>query len=192
MTGVDVRIVAAAGRTITTPLASPAQANRLCSSEPQPPADATENAYSAGFVMTYGRFTFLDLGDLTKRVELQLVCPANLLGTTDVFLVTHHGSNNSNPRALVWAVHPRVAIINNGMSKGGSPDTWQIVHDSPGLEDIWQLHYALAGGKQHNASDQFLANVSENSDGHYIEVSAEPDGSFSVFNSRTDQRKSYK
>jgi hypothetical protein len=145
-----------------------------------------------GFLLTYGQFKLLDLGDLTKRRELQLVCPANLLGTTDVFLVTHHGSDQSNPRALVWSVHPKVAIIDNGSNKGGSPATWQIVHDSPGLENIWQLHYAMPGGKQHNASDEFLANVNDKSDGHYIEVSAEPDGRFEVLNSRTGYRKSYK
>ena len=92
--------------------------------------------------MTFENFRFLDMGDLTWNKELELMCPNNPIGTVDVLLVSHHGLNQSNSPALVDAVHPRVAIMNNGARKGGSPDAWQIVKDSPGLEDLWQLHYA--------------------------------------------------
>ena len=89
-------------------------ANPFCGSEPEPLADATENPRSLGVLITYGKFRFLDLGDLTKDKELGLVCPNNLIGTVDLFLVSHHGTASSDSKALVHALHPRVAVINNG------------------------------------------------------------------------------
>ena len=88
-----------------------------------------------------------------------------MLGTVDLFLVTHHGADLSNPKPLVWALHPRVAVIDNGPRKGASPAAWQIVHDSPGLEDLWQLHYAEESDKDHNVAEERIANVKENCEG---------------------------
>ncbi len=94
------------------------------------------------------KFRLLDLGDLTWNKEIELVCPNNRVGTVDVYLTTHHGLSQSGPPAIVDAVHPRVAIMNNGATKGGNPDAWQVVHDVPGLEGLWQqLHTAEAGGR---------------------------------------------
>src|SRR5947209_1022254 len=108
------------------------------------------------------------------------------------YLTTHHGLNQSGPAALVQAVHPRVAIMNNGGRKGGSPDAWQIIRSSPGLEDIWQLHYSVEGASEHNARDSFIANVDEQGDeGKYLRLSAQQDGSFTVYNSRNKFEKSY-
>ncbi len=189
--GLTVRALTAAGEHISEPLPGAGEANLLCGAEPEPPDDASENARSLGLLITYGRFRFIDLGDLTKKKELELVCPNNLAGTVDVFLVTHHGFNQSNAKAIVHALHPRVAIMDNGAHKGGSPDAWQIVHDSPGLEDLWQLHYAVEGGKEHNVADELIANVDERSDGHYIKLVAQPDGTFTVANSRNHYQKTY-
>jgi hypothetical protein len=144
-----------------------------------------------GVLITYGRFRFLDLGDLTKKKEIELACPNNLLGTVDLFLVTHHGADLSNPKALDWALHPRVAVIDNGPRKGSSPSAWQIVHDSPGLEDLWQLHYAEESDKAHNVEPDHIANVKENCEGKYIKVTAETDGTFTLTNGRTGAQKTY-
>jgi competence protein ComEC len=76
-----------------------------------------------------------------------LVCPNNLVGTVDVYLTTHHGMDMSGPATIVHALKPRVAIMNNGATKGGAVPAWQVVHNSPGLQDLWQLHYAVAGGR---------------------------------------------
>jgi len=118
--------------------------------------------------------------------------PNNPIGTVDVLLVSHHGLNQSNSPALVHAVHPRVAIMNNGAQKGGSPDAWQIVKDSPGLEDLWQLHYAEAGGKEHNVPDSFIANVEAQDAGQYIKLTADNSGAFTVVNQRNKFEKAYK
>ena len=189
--GLTVRVLTAAGEHIADPLPGAGEANMYCDSEPDAPPDPSENARSLGVLITYGKFRFIDLGDLTKKKELELACLNNLVGKVDLYLVTHHGLDQSNAKAIVWGLHPRVAIMNNGAHKGGSPEAWQMVHDSPGLEDLWQLHYAEDAGKEHNTGEKFIAN-SGGKDGNYINVAAEPDGRFTVENSGNKFRKEYK
>jgi hypothetical protein len=82
--------------------------------------------------------------------------------------------------------------MDNGARKGGSPSVWQTIHNSPGLEDIWQLHFAIAGGKDNNAPDTFIANTDEVGDqGNWIHVTVHPDGSFTVNNTRNKYSKTY-
>jgi len=189
--GLDVTIVSADGAVIAQPLPGGGKDNPVCTGTAKRDLDTSENARSVGFVLTYGSFRFADLGDLTWNKELELACPANKLETVDVFLVSHHGLNQSNSPALVHALHPRVAIMDNGARKGGSPDAWQIVRDSPGLEDLWQLHFAMEGGTAHNSPDPFIANVDEACQGKSLWLSASEDGSFSVTNLRNNYSKSY-
>lgn len=189
--GVTVNVLTANGEHVAAPLAGAGQPNPFCASTPKREPDPSENARSVGFLLTYGNFRFLDLGDLTWNKELELMCPNNPIGPVDLYLTSHHGLNQSGSPALVDAVHPRVAIMNNGARKGGSPDAWQIVKDSPGLEDLWQLHYAFEGGKQHNVPDPFIANIDENCQGQYLKVTVESNGSFSVFNQRNKYQKMY-
>jgi beta-lactamase superfamily II metal-dependent hydrolase len=189
--GIEVRVLTAAGDHITSPLPGAGEGNPYCANEPAAADDNTENARSLGVLITYGHFRFLDLGDLTKKKELELACPNNLVGTVDLFLVTHHGMDLSNPKALVWALHPRVAVINNGARKGSSPPAWQIVHDSPGLEDLWQLHYAAESDRDHNVPEERIANMKENCEGKGIKVTAEADGTFTLTNGRTGAEKTY-
>lgn len=189
--GIQVRVISAAGEHITEPLPGAGQANSFCAAEPVAAVDDTENARSVGVMITYGQFRFLDLGDLTKKKELEIACPNNLLGKVDLFLVSHHGADLSNPKALVWALHPQVAIIDNGARKGASPAAWQVVHDSPGLQDLWQLHYAEESDKLHNTDPERIANVKENCEGKFLKVTAEKNGSFSVINGRTGAEKKY-
>jgi hypothetical protein len=154
--------------------------------------DPSENAQSIGMLISYGKFRMIDLGDLTWNKELGLACPYNVIGTVDVYLSTHHGLDLSGAPPLVQALHPRVAIMNNGARKGGAPEAWQTMHSSPGLEDIWQLHYALEAGKANNAPEAFIANLEEHCQGNWIRLSAEPDGQFTVTNGRNGKTKAYK
>jgi competence protein ComEC len=201
--GMHVQVLTAAGAEITEPLPGAGQPNPLCAGEPNYPPDPSENSQSVGVLITFGKFRFIDLGDLTNLKELGLACPNNLIGTVDLYLTTHHGTahpgtgDGSNARAIVDMLHPRVAVMNNGAIKGGHPVAWQIVHDSPGLEDLWQLHFSVQGGMEHNSPEQFIANVGGNSvggndEGYYIKVSAEPDATFMVLNSRNNFSKTYK
>ena len=189
--GITLQVLTAAGEHITDPLPGAGEANIYCTSEKQPPEDASENSRSLGVLITYGKFRFLDLGDLTEQKELALVCPNNLIGKVDLYLATHHGGHPDNPKALVWAVHPRMAVINNGPRKGGSPEAWQIIHDSPDLADLWQLHYAADSDKQHNTAEDLIANIDDKSDGHFIEAMIQPHGEWSVKNSRNGYERKY-
>jgi len=189
--GLDVEIVSADGNVLTKPLPGAGKPNEFCSSTPRKEEDKTENSHSNGSVIAYGKFRLLDLGDLTWNKEMDLVCPVNRIGTVDVYLTTHHGLNASGSPAIVDAVHPRVAIMNNGATKGGNPDAWQVVHDVPGLEGLWQIHTAEGKGA-HNTEADMIANPDSKSDaGNWIKLTALPTGEFTVTNGRNGFSKTY-
>jgi beta-lactamase superfamily II metal-dependent hydrolase len=214
---VDVRIVASAGEPIREALPGAGQPNSLCAAHQPKDADPSENAQSVGSHFTFGRFRALHLGDLTWNKEFALACPNNLLGTVDLFIVTHHGQPVSNPPVLVHAIAPRVAIMNNGTRKGGQPDAMRVLHTSPGLEDLWQLHFSLLSGQEYTVPGLFIANAvdegavsipvepmaaptpgasaapppAHNGPAFWIKVSARRDGSFTVGNSRNGFSKTY-
>jgi hypothetical protein len=82
--------------------------------------------------------------------------------------------------------------MNNGSHKAGSPEAWQTVHDSPGLEDLWQLHTAEGSDAAHNSPEALIANLKgAATDGAFFKVVASPSGSFTVTNSRTGQTRKY-
>jgi competence protein ComEC len=185
----ELRFVSSGGTLITRALPGAGQANPSCAGYTPKDADPTENARSVGMVIGYGRFRMLDLGDLTWNKEHDLACPNNLIGTVDVYLTTHHGLNQSGLPALVHAVRPRVAIMNNGARKGGSPEAWTAVRSSPGLDDLWQLHAAVGSGAR-NVAEPFIANLDE-ATANELTIAADRDGSFSVINTRSGQQKRY-
>ena len=189
--GLHVVVLAADGAHIAAVPGIKPEPNPWCAGEHPWPDDPTENARSAGILVTYGNFKFLDLGDLTGKKEVALVCPRNPIGAVDLYLVTHHGMDWSNSRAIVNAIHPRVAIMNNGAHKAGKPAAWQIVHDSPSLVDLWQLHTAEDSDAAHNSPQPLIANPAGDGDGHALKVVALSDGSFSVTNTRTGLTKHY-
>jgi len=191
--GLQVVIVAAAGESIAKPLPGAGQANPLCASYQALPPDPGENARSIAMIITFGKLRISDLGDLFWDKEYDLACPVNKLGTVDIYMTTHHGTATSGSPQMVDALHPQVAIMNNGADKGGSIKAWTTIENSPGLEDLWQLHYSNAGGKDHNVAAKFIANPSADNDrGYAIEVLAHPDGSFTVRNDRNQFEKTYK
>jgi competence protein ComEC len=189
--GIHAVIVSADGAVIDHPLPGAGRENASCKDAQQYPADQTENARSVGSVITFGKLRILDLGDLTSDKEMGLVCPQNKLGKIDIYIVSHHGWNQSGSPALLNAIAPRVAIMDNGAKKGGSPSTWDIIEKSSNLENLWQLHFSEEGGAAHNVPAEFIANVEGPDTGNYLKLTAWPDGKFEVFNSRTKQTKQY-
>jgi competence protein ComEC len=187
----DVRVVSAGGQTLTAPLAGAGQPNPECVSFKKVDADKSENGQSVGLIVQFGSFRLADLSDLTSDKEYDLVCPNNKLGTVDAFVVSHHGASASNSPQLVRALAPRAAIMENGAKKGGTVEVWQILHDTPGLQDVWQVHYAVAGGKDHNTADSFIANVDEVCEGKWLHMTAMRDGSFTIENARNKHQKTY-
>ena len=188
--GLEGRVISSDGELIEKPLDGSGK-NAACDSSEKRPPDQTENGRSLGVLLTFGKLRILDLGDLTSDKEGQLVCPVNKLGQVDIYVVSHHGSVSSNSREFLNSIAPRVAIMDNGASKGGAPSSWEAVKKSPRLEDFWQLHYANEGGAEHNVPDSFIANVSGPDTGNYLRLTVWPDGNFEVFNPRTKQTKRY-
>ncbi len=189
--GLGTTIISGDGNLIDKPLPGAGQPNPACANAPAIPADQTENARSLGLLLTFGKLRILDLGDLTSDKEMQLACPVNKLGKIDIYIVSHHGWEKSNSAPFVRGIAQRVAIMDNGAKKGGSPSAWDNIHNAPGLEDLWQLHYSEEGGSQHNVAEGFIANPPGPDAGNWIRLDAYPDGSFDVFNSRTQANKHY-
>jgi competence protein ComEC len=196
ITGVDLRIIASAGETIKQSLPEAGMPNHYCADTKAEKPDLTENAQSIGSIVTFGKFRLLHLGDLSSDKEFDLMCPDNRIGTVDLFVVSHHGQPNSNTNVLVHAIESRVAIMNNGIRKGGEPEVMRILHSAPGLEDLWQLHFSQLGGQEYNTSGMFIANVTDkavhNGKAYWIKVSAQLNGSFTVTNARTGFYKTYR
>ena len=214
--GGDVRVVASAGQVIRTALPGGGMPNPYCASFKAGDNNA-EDPQSVGVVIAFGKFRAIHLGDLTKNKEFELMCPNNRLGTTDVLIVSHHGLSLSSSPALINALKPRVDILNNGTRKGGAPDVMKILHSSPGLEDIWQMHFSVLSGQEYTVPGMFIANTiddqpdsmpiaavpappagpgtppppAHNGTAYWIKISAQADGTFTVTNARNEFSKTY-
>ena len=216
--GLEWRIVASAGASLKGPMAGApgaGRSNAACAgTQPKEITTDPENGQSVGSVITLGRFRAADFGDLLWNKEIELMCPNNLLGTVDLFMVTHHGLNASNSPAMVHGLRPRVAVMQNGTNKGAAIDVMQTLRSSPGLEDIWQLHWSYTAGIEHNAPGIFIANLEEpatlaarltaspgaggrgaglppHMPAYWIKVTANASGTFTVVNSRNNFSKTY-
>lgn len=186
---IDAVIVSSAASIITKPFSGAGELNAACGRSSLPPGDSIENPRSTGIVVTFGRFRFLDVGDLSGQPLYDLACPKSILGSVDAYLVAHHGGADVSDPATFAAFKPRVAIMNNGLKKGGAPATFESLHHAPSLEDVWQLHRSEAAGEMNFAVER-IANPDE-STAHWIKLSAAADGSFRVLNGRTGEWKYY-
>ncbi len=140
------------------------------------PEDTSDNARSLGFLLSYGNFRFLDLGDLTWNIEYQLVHPSDKIGLVDVYQVTHHGLDISNNPVLVQTVQPRVAICNNGARKGAAAAVISTLRRVEGIEGIYQLHKNVTVGDAENTDAEFIANKEEKCQGESIHLRVDQDG----------------
>jgi hypothetical protein len=93
----------------------------------------------------------------------------------------------------------------------------QVLFSSPGLEDLWQLHFSQLSGQEYTVPGAFIANTvddqpaampiapiaapapgpgappppAHNGAAYWIKVSANKDGSFTVVNARNGFKKAY-
>ena len=215
--GLDVRVVTSAGETIKAALPGAGAPNPYCA-DFKPGDNNAEDPMSVGVYIKFGKFRTVHLGDLTKNKEFELMCPNNRIGAVDLFLGLHHGVSSSNSEVMIHATHPRVAIMNNGTRKGGAPDVMQVLHTSPGLEDLWQMHFSQLSGQEYTVPSIFIANMlddpfaampmapidapplgsnappppAHNGPAYWIKVSAQTDGTFTVTNARNGFAKTYR
>jgi hypothetical protein len=108
--------------------------------------------------------------------------------------------------------------MNNGTRKGGQPEAMSALFSSPGLDDIWQMHFSLLSGQEYTVPGVFIANLLDepqatvpvapapappqgqpapaapqhNGTAYYFKVSALEDGTFTVTNTRNGFAKTYK
>lgn len=225
MAGLDWRILTSAKAAVKSALPGAGQPNPYCANfrkqEVNPvsgqPVGNTEDEQSVGSHVTFGRFRLLYLADLPWNGEFNLMCPTNRVGTVDLFVASRHGQFSSNSEALVHAVRPRVAIVNNGVRKGGQPDTMRILFTAPRLEDVWQVHFSELSGQEYTVPGAFIANLfdqpqlsmpvapmtpvargaqappvpTHDGPAYWLKIVAQTDGSFTVTNSRNGFSKSY-
>ena len=217
LAGIDVTVLASAKQVIERALPGGGARNRYCADFVSQREDNGENAQSVGILGQFGDFRVLHLGDLTVNTEFELMCPNNLIGTVDLFVVSHHGQPISNAEVLVHAIEARVAVMNNGTRKGGQPEAMQVLYSAPGLEDLWQLHFSQLSGQEYTVPGLFIANSVDDvqsampiaplinprgegvpprpvhdGEAFWIKVSAAADGSFTVTNSRNGFTKEYR
>jgi beta-lactamase superfamily II metal-dependent hydrolase len=215
--GLEARVVASAGNIISSPLPGAGKPNPECANFKAGENNA-EDPQSVGTYFTFGKFRTVHLGDLTRNKEFELMCPVTRLGPVDVLLGLHHGQASSNSEVMVHALHPRVAIMNDGTRKGGEPDTMKSVFTSAGLENLWELHFSQLSGQEYTVPGMFIANTLDepltampvtaisapapgpgtppppvhNGTAYWIKVSAQQDGTFTVTNARNGFSKTYK
>jgi competence protein ComEC len=183
LTGIDAVVVSSEGKVLSAPLPAAASGiNGACTPPGIPASELTENPRSTGLVLQYGRFRFLDIGDLSDTPLFRLSCPSDLIGPVDVYLVSHHGADDASDPALFAAVKPRVAILNNSPAKGGAVSMFQTLRALPAT-DTWQLHLSSIKDAE-NFGDDRIANL-DTTTAHAIKISASSDGSFIVTNMRT-------
>jgi beta-lactamase superfamily II metal-dependent hydrolase len=218
--GIDTTVVTSATQVIKKTLPGGGIPNPACADfKPRDESHVDpENPLSVGVVYTYGKFRTINLGDYTWNAEQTLMCPTNPIGHVDLYITSHHGIDQSGSAVLVHGLAPRVAIMHNSTRKGGAIQTMDVLHTSPGLEDIWQLHWAYAAGLEQNSPGLYIANIEDPAvlagaitggagggrgpgmgggrGGHtgpafWIKVSAQSDGSFTVTNTRNNFTKTY-
>lgn len=213
--GLDWRVVTAAAQTIKTPLPGGGKPNPYCASFKAQNIPQTEDDHSLGSFITFGKFRTIHLGDLTLNRQFDLMCPTNRLGTVNLMLLGRHG--NVNAEFLVHPLRPHTALMNNGTRKGGQPEAMKVLFSSPGLEDIWQMHFSQLSGQEYTVPGMFIANgldeqqlaipvdpipapaqgqqappaPQHNGTAYYFKISAQQDGTFTVTNTRNSFSKTY-
>ncbi len=192
--GVDITVLISAGQPIAKALKAAGAKNPACADfKEHPPEPDPDNDMSVGILLKYGKFDFIDMGDLTWNYEQKLVCPQNLIGKVDVYQTTHHGLDRSNSPQFVWAIQPKVVVMNNGPRKGGQASVFEVLRKSPGLEDIWQGHLALGTPKEINTDESMIANLEPSAQckGNLLKLSVASNGKYTMTNLRTGFSKTY-
>jgi hypothetical protein len=166
----------------------------VCATARDKDRDGSDNANSVVLLITFGGFKFYDAGDLTWNMEKKLVCPQNLVGKVDVYQVTHHGLDASNNPLVLQTIEPRVAIMNNGTTKGCAPEVFANLQDTKSLQAIYQVHKNLRpDGEKNNVAAEFIANLEKNCNGNHIQLSVAPDTkSYTVAIPANKHEKTYK
>jgi beta-lactamase superfamily II metal-dependent hydrolase len=152
-----LRCIAADQQLIEPTPAQKARPNPRSAGE-EKPADTSDNANSAVFVLEFGGFRFFDGGDLTWNVERRLVSPHALPGAVDVYQTNHHGLESSNNPLLVQSLEPTVVVMNNGPKKGGQAGSFAAIRSAASVQALYQVHRSFNVPEETNAPHAHIAN----------------------------------
>lgn len=203
--GLDATVVAADGTVISDPLPGAGATNPTCGDADKDPADfedpdMSENGRAVAIVIKFGHVRILDQGDLTWDRERMLMCPVNKLGHINLYVVGNHGMVGATSPALVYGIAPQVAIMDNGSTKGATIPALDLIRNAPNKPVLWQLHYAVQAGDEHNTEAPRIANLEAPvgrgptqvpDKGYMLKVTVNRDGHFTIFNERTEKTEQY-
>jgi len=212
--GLNVVIVSSNQEVLANPI-NGGGPNPLCADAERKESAGPENARGVGVLLSYGKFTYLNLIDLDWSKEMELACPVNKLGKVTLYQTGRHGSfDGAGTPALLGAIQPQVVVVNNGPRKGmGQLDAnvksanppgktvapyeknaYLRLAKLPGIEGIWQGHLSLLDpDPKHNTTPDMIANLEDSVDckGNWLQASVARDGKFTVTNGRNGFSKSY-
>jgi beta-lactamase superfamily II metal-dependent hydrolase len=212
--GLDMLVVASDHRLLAQPV-NGGGPNALCATAEQKAPAGPENQAGVGVLLTYNRFTFLNLIDFDWATEMELACPVNKVGAVTLFQSNRHGAwNGAGAPAFLNAIRPQVLVFNNGPRKGlGQVQEAKTMTPAgvkvapyeqnhylraaaiPGIEGIWQGHLSLVDkDPTHNTSPDMIANFEETAEcqGHWIKASVQANGQFTVTNGRNGYSRTYR
>jgi competence protein ComEC len=212
MKDLDVLVVTSDQKQLANPVNGGAP-NPLCANAARMAAAAPENARTVGLLVSYNKFTYLNLIDLDWYKDMELACPTNLVGKVSLYQTSRHGGlDDAGSPPFLGAIAPQVIVVNNGPRKGlGQTDdrvkpiadpqaapyeknSYLRMAKLPGLEAIWQMHLSLVDkATNHNTAENMIANFEETAEckGNWISASVAPDGKFTVTNGRNGFSKTY-
>lgn len=188
--GLELLAVNSDGVAAARPLPGGGGPGRGCDADPAAKREngGEENPRSLGLLLRWGKARILSLADTTWTVEHGLVCPVNRIGHVDLMFADNHGSDLSNPPALLASVAPRVVLINNGPTKGGDAAVLERFRALTGTA-VWQLHAALRSPAA-NVDPARIANPGRDENFNLL-VSVGRDGRIRVRNERTGLAETY-
>jgi len=187
-----IEFVSADGNVPEAPLPGAGQPNPDCTGAQKVANDGgDENNRSLGMLIHFGKTRIVYLGDLTWNKEIDLLCPTNKVGKTDVYFVTGHGMNlSSSPPTR--AFDPLVAIMQNGPMKGGDEAVINMVNSYPNLQGFWRTHYTVRYPAL-NGDQNYIANLDWLPDQAFsLNLDIAPTGEITVTNTRNNFSKTYK
>ncbi len=103
--------------------------NTLPSASELVAAGASENVYSIGFELSYGKFNYFSGGDLQynghaahswKDIELPV---SKVVSAVDVMKANHHGTANCNSEILLRNLNPQTVVIHTWRDIQPNPET---------------------------------------------------------------------
>jgi beta-lactamase superfamily II metal-dependent hydrolase len=184
-------IVASDGQPIATPLPGAGGPGQFCDTPPVAENGGVENEKSVASILSFGKVKIALFGDLTWNREHDLACPIDKVGKVNVLIVTHHGMNLSSNPSSIAALRPDIAVMGNGPTHGGAPETIKTISASPGLQGFWRMHGAVLNPEL-DGDTNFIANPKAPPDhGYTIRLDITKAGAITVTNTRNGFAKTY-